>query len=95
MTSQNTQQLTNDIQNELSEDLKNSDEGVVIENDGISADNSLGLQSAIDPDAIQLNVPVEQQEIQNSLGVNQPKKLKGLICGIDPKTGLTICKDSP
>jgi isopentenyl phosphate kinase len=95
MESQNTQQLTDDIQNELSEDLKNSEVGVAINNDGISAENSLDLQSAINPDAIQLNVIVEQQEIQNFLGVNQPKKLKGLICGIDPKTGLTICKNSP
>ena len=47
MNSQNIQQLTNDIQNELSEDLKNSEVGVALENDNMEG-NSLDLQNSID-----------------------------------------------
>ncbi|MBN3889862.1 MULTISPECIES: hypothetical protein [unclassified Nostoc] len=48
MNSQNKQQSTNEIQKELSEDLKNSEVGV-------AEDNSLDLHSSIDPNQIQSN----------------------------------------
>lgn len=55
MNSQNTQQLTNDIQNESSEELKNSEVAIASENNPISEDNSLDLQSSIDPNQIESN----------------------------------------
>ncbi|YAG07043.1 hypothetical protein NSTC731_03352 [Nostoc sp. DSM 114167] len=45
MNSQNTQQSTNDTHNELSEDLKNSEIDVTLENHNIE-DNSLDLQNS-------------------------------------------------
>ncbi|MDZ7949584.1 hypothetical protein [Nostoc sp. DedQUE09] len=56
MNSQKIQQSTNNIQNELSEGLKNSEVDVAIENDSISEDNSLDLQIDIDPNTIHLNL---------------------------------------
>ncbi|RCJ21372.1 hypothetical protein A6770_30625 [Nostoc minutum NIES-26] len=57
MESQTAQQLTNDIQTESSESVKNSQVSVAIASDasnatdGLSEDNSLDLEGSIDTDA--------------------------------------------
>ncbi|MEH2306583.1 hypothetical protein [Nostoc sp.] len=61
MESQNTQQLTDDIQNKSSKALNNSEVGVASENNTISEDNSLDLQSSIDPNQIKNNAGKDQQ----------------------------------
>ncbi|MDZ8085420.1 MAG: hypothetical protein RMY16_07470 [Nostoc sp. DedQUE12b] len=65
MNSQNTQQLTEDIQKEISQSLNNSESSSASKNDGISEDNYNNLQSHIDLNKTELNYPNGKKDVQD------------------------------
>jgi hypothetical protein len=80
MNSQNTQQLTDDIQKETSQSLNNSESSGVSETDGISADNYHDLQSNIDPNKTELNDATGEKELYNFSQGIPPKNKKLASC---------------
>ncbi|MBD2525124.1 hypothetical protein [Nostoc sp. FACHB-133] len=65
MNSQNTQQLTDEIQKETSQSLNNSESGGVSANDGTSGDNHHDLHSNIDLNKTEFNDGSAEKELQN------------------------------
>ncbi len=91
MNSQNTQQSTNDIQNELSEYMNNSEADVVLKKDDTEDNFQEELQSSIDPKTNEFDAAVGKQEIKDLTGVIQSKKLKEEVCWYNQQ-GVRICK---
>ena len=90
MNSQKIQQSTNNIQNKLSEDLKNSEVSVAIKDESISGETFADSQSNIIPESIELNDVVDKQEFQNFADVLHSKKVKD-TCWLD-EDGFRVCK---
>ncbi|MDZ8260115.1 hypothetical protein [Nostoc sp. ChiQUE01b] len=81
MNSQNTQQLTDDIQKETSQSLNNSKFSSVSENDGISGDNYHDLQSNIDLNKTELNDANGEKDVQDLSEGIPPRKKELKSCG--------------
>ncbi|MBE9000495.1 hypothetical protein IQ274_20190 [Nostoc sp. LEGE 12447] len=81
MESQNTQQLTDDIQKETSQNLNNSESSRVSENDGTSEDNYHDLQSNIDLNKTELNDLSGEKDVQNFSEGIPPRKKELKSCG--------------
>lgn len=92
MNSQNTRQSTNNIQNELSEDLKNSEVSVVSKNNDVVGDDSQEeLQTSIGPKTNEFDDTVSKQEIKDLTGVIQSKKLAEEVCWYNQQ-GIRVCR---
>lgn len=92
MNFQNTQLLTDDIKNESSEDLNNSEVGGAIKNDCIATDNvQEKLHSSIDPKTNGFNDGADNEEIKDLAEVIRSKKLKEEVCWYN-QYGERICR---
>ncbi|AVH71849.1 hypothetical protein [Nostoc sp. 'Lobaria pulmonaria (5183) cyanobiont'] len=90
MNSQNTQQSTNDIQNELSEVLKKSEMDVALKKDETEDNFQEELQSRIDPKKNEFDA-VYNQGVKDLTEVIQSKKLADEVCWYTPE-GIRKCK---
>ncbi|MBW4427201.1 MAG: hypothetical protein KME50_22860 [Nostoc desertorum CM1-VF14] len=90
MNSQNTQLLTDEIQNKLSKDLKNSKKDVAFEDESTSKETTGESQSSINSESIELNDAVDKQEFHNFADVVHSKELKE-TCWLDDY-GYRVCK---
>jgi hypothetical protein len=93
MTSQNTQQLTDDIQNEFSEISKNSEVDAVLvvrENEGVLENNSIDLHSSTDSNEIEFNDAVDDNQSQKSSRIIPGQHTKQKGCYLNDK-GKMIC----
>ncbi|MEH2085146.1 hypothetical protein [Nostoc sp.] len=91
MNSQNTQQLTDDIQKETSQSLNNSESSSISENDGISGDNYQDLQSNINLNKTELNDASGEKDVQDLSEVIPPRKKELKSCWVDDD-GNRVCK---
>ncbi|MBE8965034.1 hypothetical protein IQ277_01895 [Nostocales cyanobacterium LEGE 12452] len=81
MNSQNTQQLTGDIQKKNSQGLNNTEARGTSQNDGVSGDNSQGFQSSTDINQTELNDVTEKKEVQDVAEGILPSNKELKTCG--------------